>query len=506
MAAVGPPVLGGAAFAALLRELAERDLLESALAAAGHETARLLRAAPPAPLTVLARPGLAGAAALNAARALLGAGTVRVLELPGTPSPLAAPGWERARRRFLAAGGAVPAGSDAFAPSSLSPSNLPPSSLPPGGRVLAALGRGALPPELADALAAAEVWALGLPAGMAPDDTAAAGAAVRRTLAPGVLFPAHLFGAAAAACGAVTVLPLPLPPALCSPGMLWSPGTLWSPGAARLLRAGDLGAWLAPYLNRPRDLHKGRAGRVLVYGGAQHPGAALLAGQAALHAGAGLVTVHGPAGSPVSELMTAPLPAPGELPLPGEHAALALGMGLGPQAPEYARAALRLGAPLVLDADALGPDLPPAPANTVLTPHPGEAARMLACAVPEVLADPLGSARRLRERFGGSVVLKGGPSVVSTPEGEWVIGAGSAHMAGPGFGDVLCGVLAALLAYGLPATQAAPAGALWHACAGAAAGTRRGPGLLAGDLSAELGPLALALSRAPLPWPDGPLY
>lgn len=124
MAAVGVPVLGSAAFAELLRELAARDLLAPALEAAGLETARALRAAPPAPLTVLARPGLGGAAALNAARALLGTGNpVRVLELPGTPEQAAAPVWERARRRLAAAGGEVRAWSGA------------PS---PGGRVLEA--------------------------------------------------------------------------------------------------------------------------------------------------------------------------------------------------------------------------------------------------------------------------------------------------------------------------------------------------------------------------------
>ena len=153
-------------------------------------------------------------------------------------------------------------------------------------------------------------------------------------------------------------------------------------------------------------------------------------------------------------------------------------------------AVLASGRPLVLDADALNllaasPCLLP---QAILTPHPGEAARLLACEKGAVQADRFAAAEALAQKFQCTVVLKGAGTIVAAPgEVPAVIGAGNPGMATGGMGDVLSGVIGALVAQGLPLFQAAVAGALLHSAAGDAAARVGGErGLLPSDLFPHL--------------------
>jgi NAD(P)H-hydrate epimerase len=172
---------------------------------------------------------------------------------------------------------------------------------------------------------------------------------------------------------------------------------------------------------------------------------------------------------------------------------LAIGPGLGRQAwgASLFDAAIDCGQPLVVDADALNllsqrpRRLPP---DAVVTPHPGEAARLLGCSTATVQSDRIAAAQSLVERYGCVVVLKGAGSIVAARDRKpQVIAAGNPGMAVGGMGDLLTGVIAALRAQGLPAFDAAACGALLHAVAGddaAADGGERG--LLPSDLLAHL--------------------
>jgi NAD(P)H-hydrate epimerase len=158
------------------------------------------------------------------------------------------------------------------------------------------------------------------------------------------------------------------------------------------------------------------------------------------------------------------------------------------------RGAVTAGKPLVLDADALnllaisGNALP---ADCIITPHPGEASRLLGCSIADVQRDRYGAARGLASRYRCTVVLKGAGSIVASPEhAPCVIGAGNPGMAVGGMGDVLTGAIASLRAQGLAAFDAACAGALLHAAAGDAAADNGERGLLPSDLMPWLRRLA----------------
>ena len=253
---------------------------------------------------------------------------------------------------------------------------------------------------------------------------------------------------------------------------------------------------------RPRDAHKGDLGHVLVVGGASgFSGAARLAGEGALRAGAGLVSVatH-PAHAAVlnlgrPELMVAAVTTPGDLaPLLARATVVAIGPGLGqgPWGRELLPPVLAAGKPLVLDADALNWLAQHAMRREdwVLTPHPGEAARLLGCSPAEVQADRFSAVRRLRDAFGGTLVLKGAGTLVMgagrRPPG--VCSQGNPGMASGGSGDVLTGMVAAFLARGLAAEDAAEAAVCLHAAAGDAAARAGEQGMLASDLIAAIRP------------------
>ena len=251
---------------------------------------------------------------------------------------------------------------------------------------------------------------------------------------------------------------------------------------------------------RPRDANKGTNGHVLAIGG-EHgmAGAIRLSGEAALRAGAGLVSVATRAEHLLAlnaarpELMAHGVDGPQALePLLARASVLAVGPGLGQGAWSHALwlTALDSGKPLVLDADGLNllarePRRFTQPA--VLTPHPGEAARLLGSTIAEVEADRFAAARALADRFHAVAVLKGSSSLVADPDGRLdVCPWGNPGMAAGGMGDLLTGIVAALLAQGCDAWQAACLGVGLHARAGDGAARQGERGLLATDLLAPL--------------------
>jgi NAD(P)H-hydrate epimerase len=277
---------------------------------------------------------------------------------------------------------------------------------------------------------------------------------------------------------------------------------------AGLIEACDVAALLP---RRAADAHKGTNGHVLVIAGsAGKTGAAVLSASAALRMGAGLVTL---ASDPetrraldhkVVEIMTAEIDhsdrVASALELARGKAAVVVGPGLGldPEAQAFARTlAKSLPLPALLDADALSSiagdldSLRVAIAPRVLTPHPGEAARLLGCNAAEVQAQRVTTARTLADRSGQVVVLKGAHSVIAEPSGRLRIASvGTPALGTAGSGDVLSGVIGALLGQ-LPAFEAACCGVELHARAGAIA-ARSDRGMLAGDL---LPALASALEQ-----------
>lgn len=244
---------------------------------------------------------------------------------------------------------------------------------------------------------------------------------------------------------------------------------------------------------RPRDAHKGQNGHVLIVGGNHGmAGAVALAGEAALRAGAGLVSVATrPAHTAVltsrrPELMCHGVDDAAALaPLFARADVVVLGPGLGRD--NWARAlfgaVLDSGLPLVLDADALNllALMPEVRGSWVLTPHPGEAARLLGISTAAVQADRFAALRALKDRYGGRIVLKGAGTLVADDDGIHLCPCGNPGMATAGMGDVLSGVTGALLAQHRP--QAASLAVLVHALAGDEAARDGGErGLVASDL------------------------
>lgn len=244
---------------------------------------------------------------------------------------------------------------------------------------------------------------------------------------------------------------------------------------------------MANFPKRPRDSHKGLFGTVAVIGGASGMvGAPLLAARAALKLGAGCVHVcllaeNAPGVDPLQpELMLHP--ASGALHLPNVDV-FAIGCGLGHDlaAQKLLHDALHTDAALVLDADALNilalrPDLctflleresPARQAATVLTPHPGEAARLLACEIKEVQADRAAAVKQLAQKFACSVVLKGASSLCATRDGRLFVNkTGNPGMSAAGMGDVLTGMIAAFIAQGMSADDALLLAVHLHGAAG----------------------------------------
>lgn len=362
--------------------------------------------------------------------------------------------------------------------------------------------------EAVDAINASgrEVLAVDLPSGLDASRQRPIGPHVAADLTVTFALPkwAHIFPPARDAVGDLVVTDLGIPPSL-----LESATEGIEPGL-HLLTAEDLSPFLVP---RAAASNKGDFGHVLLVAGSLgKSGAAVLAARAAARSGAGLVSVAVPdailsivaAGS--IESMTLALPsvlgalgsAAGAtlLGLAVGKRALGVGPGLGtsPETVAAVRAfVLACPLPLVLDADGLNAFADDAaalrarPGPTLLTPHPGELGRLLGISAAAVQEDRLAAVRRAAQITGAIVLLKGHLSLVAAPGGEvFVNPTGNPAMATGGSGDVLTGVLTALLGQGYEALAAAQLGVYLHGLAGDLAAEGIGGGALGGLIASDV--------------------
>lgn len=341
------------------------------------------------------------------------------------------------------------------------------------------------------------VLAVDVPSGVEADTGKTNGLCVRaaKTVTFGLPKLGLVLDPGASFAGEVQVEGISLPPDLLADG-----------GTRFLLTPRLVGRWFTP---RSADAHKGDFGHVLIVAGSRGmTGAASLAAEAALRAGAGLVTVALPESqqpviaSRLVEAMTLPLPETpdGTLALAArdhllERAArcsvMALGPGLSthPETQELAReVVLGSAVPCVVDADGLNafagtaPGLKYARGPLVVTPHPGEMARLLGISAQKVQSERLAVAEQTARDWDCVTVLKGARTIVAGAAGTFVNPSGNPGMATGGSGDVLTGVIAGLIAQGLDPLHAAAAGAFAHGAAGDAACRDKGQrGLIAGD-------------------------
>ncbi len=358
------------------------------------------------------------------------------------------------------------------------------------------------------------VLAVDLPSGTEADTGKTAGACIRANLTVTLGLPklGLYLDPGAGYAGEVVVGDISFPP-----GLLGSNNPIAGQDSFYLIDAMLVNEYLPP--RQPTD-HKGSYGHAVVIGGALgYTGAIALAGNAALRSGAGLVTAVAPASShpilavKLTEVMTRPAPESSGRGFArnsysvlreqlGRATALAVGPGLG-QDPETAifldELLQEIGVPAVIDADALNllardkklltdPAMAAKRRDWVLTPHPGEMARLLDTGIDAIQADRIGAARKASQLWGATVVLKGAHTVVASPDGRVLINAtGNPGLATGGTGDVLTGLIAGLLAQGLAPVKAAAAGVFAHGRAADRLAAARGmAGLVAGDLLGEL--------------------
>ncbi|KAE9650424.1 NAD(P)H-hydrate dehydratase [Pseudomonas sp. PB105] len=246
---------------------------------------------------------------------------------------------------------------------------------------------------------------------------------------------------------------------------------------------------------RSPDAHKGQFGHLLVIGGDRgFGGAALLSAQSALRSGAGMVSLatrleHVPAAlARMPEVMTVGVSSANQLmSLLEKISVIVIGPGLGEAS--WGKSLISVAAnaqlPQVWDADALNQlaaGTVSLPSGSVITPHPGEAARLLGISTAEVQADRLKVARALSQKFKAVAILKGAGSLIASPDGR-VSRCDQGHpaMATAGLGDVLAGLVGALMAQGMPAYEASCLAVWLHATAGDRQGSL-GRGLAASDL------------------------
>ncbi|MFT3960795.1 NAD(P)H-hydrate dehydratase [Propionivibrio sp.] len=453
---------------------------------AGADLAVALRNDGDAPVLILAGPGNNGGDAFELARLLRERFLAVHVVFAGDAARLP-PDAAEAFRRFTAAGGATCAAI---------PAGLRWSLIVDGlfgiGLARAITGACATLIEQANALAERDrcpLLALDCPSGLDADTGALHGAAIRasHTLTFIAAKPGLFTADGPDHCGQVTVAALDL-----------DARTFGDP-PGRLIARAQFADRLWP---RPRNSHKGSYGNAGILGGAAGMvGAALLAARAALRLGSGrvylgLIDEQAPPLDPLQpELM---IRRPDRL-LATELTALACGPGMGNNGEVIAliEAACGLDVPLVLDADALNRiaengelrvAVKARRAPTLLTPHPTEAARLLDCHTRDVQRDRIAAAGELAARFDAHVALKGCGTIVAAPGGAWSINTtGNPGLATAGSGDVLTGIVTALLAQGWPAAQALPAAVHLHGAAAerlaARPGDSVGPiGLTAGEV------------------------
>ena len=485
------PILPVAGIRAVEARHRTAGLMERAGAAAA-EVARGMSAGHAGPIVVLAGPGNNGGDAFVVARLLSQAFFDVVVVFRGDPQRL--PPDAFAAHATLAAAGlrtqaALPAGKPALVVDGLFGIGLARAPAPDDAALIAWAAN-----------SEARILALDVPSGVNADTGAAFDTAVRAD---------------------ATATFIALKPGLCTGGGLDRAGVVSlhtlgvtieaSDRPGRLLEWAGLARALPAALRRDRrDVHKGTFGTLAIVGGTDGmAGAPILAGRAALKTGAGKVLV----GIATSTRPAVDWDAP-ELMLRSADAALASGadvlvvgpgLGLGPDARTFVERAARMNVPIVLDADALNLVARDAAlratvrgraAPTLITPHPGEAARLLAVDNARIAADRLAAAHALAQDLRASCVLKGAGSVLAYPDGSFDINAsGGPALATAGSGDVLAGMLGALLAQGLEPHDALRIGVCLHGAAAdrlVSGGT--GP---VGLVASELADAARALVNAP---------
>lgn len=357
------------------------------------------------------------------------------------------------------------------------------------------------------------VVAVDIPSGMNADsghcdpDTLRA----ERTITFTALKPALTMPQTASFCGEVDVADIGIPFEICQK-YAGSPTPIEMPMVQEC------------FSSRPADSHKGTFGHVLALCGSWGmAGAAVLSVRGALRCGAGLVTAALPRS--IYPMVTAAQPEAVCLPLPqdrdgrvalaarsalrkaaGKVTCLLIGCGLGQSGDLSGLIAdliARAACPVVLDADGINlmaqhiDRVKACKAPLVLTPHPGEMARLCRTTVDEVEKDRAGTARRFAKEYGVWLVLKGHRTLVASPDGSLLVNTtGNPGMATGGSGDVLAGMIASFLAQGMQPQQAAMCGVYLHGRAGDHAAERLGQhAMLPSDLLAELGPLLLMLEN-----------
>ncbi len=346
---------------------------------------------------------------------------------------------------------------------------------------------------------AVPVVSVDLPSGLSGSSASLPGEVVDAAVSVALGAPklAHVLPPACWHCGEVAVGEIGVPP--------WVLDAL---AGVCMAEAEDVAGWLP---RRAVDAHKGHFGHLVICAGrVGRAGAAILAARAAVLAGAGLVTVATASGavapiqSAVPEAMVDPLPqgddgsvtGEGVVPLLAKATAIAIGPGLGTGGGPRLLLDAVLGqwhGPLLLDADALTllagrlEALADRAAPTLLTPHPGELARLLGTATAAVTADRLAAARQAARRGGATVLAKGARTIVAQREGRAVINpTGGPGLASGGAGDVLTGAIGALLAQGVPALEAAVTGAYLHGRAAELAGEQHPGAVPAGVVASYL--------------------
>ena len=465
---------------------------------------------------VVCGPGMNGGDGLLAARAWHDAGVPVAVWLVAAPAALREPTrevWDRAVR----------AGVPCRVVETAADVTEMQEALPACALIIdALLGVGARVPvtgriaEAVDAIntSGVSVVSVDVPTGVDVDSATVPGIAVEAdmTVAIGALKTCHVVAPASIQCGDVVVADLGVDDAIldgCEGPDL------------RLLSREAVARWLP---QRAVDAHKGAAGRVLIIAGARGTtGAAWLCAMGALRAGAGLVTVATTSeAQPVvaalgAEYMTVVLPTGpnGGLDPSGVPTVLARatdviivgpGVGLAPETHAFVRAlCASADVPVVIDADALtvcagdaGGLGATAERVRVVTPHPGEMARLTGRTVDEVQSDRMGTARRYAAATGAVVVLKGHRTLVVSPDGTTAVNpTGNPGMATGGTGDVLAGMVGGLIAQLGDAARASQLAVYLHGLAGDLAAAQRSEwSLVAGDLLQALGPAFLDVARA----------
>ena len=366
------------------------------------------------------------------------------------------------------------------------------------------------------------IVAIDLPSGLNADTGAVEGACIRadRTVTIGLPKRGTLLHPGAQTVGALEIADIGLPRSVVESRRI---RVNWT-------QPSQVVNWIPP---RPTYSHKGTYGRVFVLAGSTGmTGAAVLASQAALRSGAGLVKLGIPKSlNPVvevklSEVMTTPLPetSEGSLALTAKPqilefiertaSVLAIGPGLSqhPETVDLIQSLLReTDRPTVIDADGLNAladgkihrspskgnnPISSLPSQTMLTPHPGEMARLAGLSVADIEKNRIGVAQEFARKHGVTLVLKGVPTVVALHTGEvWLNSTGNPGMATGGMGDVLTGLIAGLTAQGVPISKAGVLGVYLHGLACDISAEMTGMhGLIAGD-ALEAIPVAIEMSR-----------